>query len=122
MKTGFDTDFTSLKGHLNEILSNNDATSRDKVVTTLSQWEALAKSQSELVDDFMNLNEVLTLDDIPRLKSAVLTLKHLTKATKALCEYIDLKPSSYVTGVHTRILDLSKKAEANVQEIISLAD
>lgn len=71
----------------------------------LLDWLALAKSQRDLLWDFYNLVEVLTVEDVPKVKSARMMIIQIRERVHYLEGFFAKTPSVAIIETSRKLLD-----------------
>lgn len=86
------TEFKKNRDDLNRM----DGKSQEEVHKALRDWMDLAHEQRSLLWRFAHLEEVLTVEDIPRVQNANLILRQIADHVTELREFFSRTPASNV--------------------------
>lgn len=74
---------------------------------SLREWMHLAQEQRGVLWHFYNLSEVLTVEDVPRVESALMIMRQIRARVAELVGQFALSPSSSVLQTALKTLDSS---------------
>jgi hypothetical protein len=80
-------------------MNHMDGQSQEEMHDALRGWMILAHEQRTLLWRFAHLEEVLTVEDIPRVQNANLILRQITDHTTELQAFFSSKPASSVLKI-----------------------
>ncbi|WP_155268739.1 hypothetical protein [Stutzerimonas decontaminans] len=84
-----------------------DGNDQVKMHAALRGWMGLAQEQRALLWKFYNLSEVLTVQDVPRVESALMIIRQLRARVASLVEQFALTPCVTVLQSALETLDSS---------------